>query len=149
MRASAADRKKAVRRVEELRELVRYHDRRYYVLADPEISDYEYDQLFVELKEIEGRFPDLQSPTSPTQRVGDEPLPGLEQVEHAIPMLSLDNSYSRDELQAWYARLCRELGHDPKGLAGFQIEAHSVNGLQDMFLGPRHCTGWCNLEKHF
>jgi len=111
------DLKKAARRVDELRELVRYHDRRYYVLADPEVTDYEYDQLFSELKELEARFPQLQSPTSPTQRVGGEPLPGLEQVEHAIPMLSLDNSYSRDELKAWYARLSRDLGHDPGDLA--------------------------------
>ncbi len=98
------DLKKAARRVDELRELVRHHDHRYYVLADPEISDFEYDQLFAELRELEEKFPELQSPTSPTQRVGGEPLTGLDQVAHAVPMLSLDNSYSRDELQAWYAR---------------------------------------------
>jgi DNA ligase (NAD+) len=111
------DRKSVERRVEELRELVRYHDHRYYVLADPEISDYEYDELFAELKRLEERFPTLQSPTSPTQRVGGEPLSGLQQVEHALPMLSLENSYSRDELHAWHARVCRELGHEPRGLA--------------------------------
>ena len=59
---------KAARRAEELRELVRYHDRRYYLLADPEITDYEYDQLFAELKELEETHPELRSPTSPTQR---------------------------------------------------------------------------------
>jgi DNA ligase (NAD+) len=124
----AADSKEAERRVQELRELIRYHDRRYYVVAEPEISDYDYDQLFAELKELEGQFPNLQSPTSPTQRVGDEPLSGLEQVEHAIPMLSLDNSYSRDELQAWYARLCRELDHDPEGLAAeLKIDGVSIS----------------------
>jgi DNA ligase (NAD+) len=123
-----AGRKEAERRVKELRELVRYHDRRYYVFADPEISDYAYDRIFAELKELEVRFPDLQSPTSPTQRVGDEPLPGLEQVEHEIPMLSLDNSYSRDELHAWHARLCRELGHDPEGLAAeLKIDGVSIS----------------------
>ena len=123
-----AGRKKAARRVEELRELVRYHDRRYYVLADPEISDFDYDQLFAELKDLEGRFTDLQSSTSPTQRVGDEPLPGLEQVEHVVPMLSLDNSYSRDELHTWHARLCRELGHEPKGLAAeLKIDGVSIS----------------------
>jgi DNA ligase (NAD+) len=113
----ALNRKAAARRIEELRELVRHHDHRYYVLADPEVTDYEYDQLFAELRELEDRFPDLQSLTSPTQRVGGEPLTGLRQVDHAVPMLSLDNSYSRDELGAWYARLCRELGHDPAKLA--------------------------------
>ena len=124
----AKDRKTAVRRIGELRELLRHHDRRYYVLADPEISDFEYDQLFSELKDLEGEFPDLQSLTSPTQRVGGEPLPGLDQVEHAVPMLSLDNSYSRDELKAWYARLSRELGHDPGGLAAeLKIDGVSIS----------------------
>ena len=120
--------KAVVRRVDELRDLIRHHDHRYYVLADPEITDYEYDLLFSELKELEGDFPDLQSPTSPTQRVGGEPLSGLNQVEHAVPMLSLDNSYSRDELEAWFARLCRELGHDPGGLAAeLKIDGVSIS----------------------
>jgi len=125
---AAEDSKNAARRVDELRELVRHHDRRYYVQADPEISDYEYDQLFSELKELEARFPDLQSPTSPTQRVGGEPLPGLDQVEHVVPMLSLDNSYSREELKAWHARLCRELGHDAGDLAAeLKIDGVSIS----------------------
>ena len=122
------DLKEAARRVDELRELVRRHDHRYYVLADPEISDYEYDQLFSELKELEEEFPDLQTPASPTQRVAGEPLPGLDQVEHAVPMLSLDNSYSRDELESWYVRLCRELGHDPGDLAAeLKIDGVSIS----------------------
>ena len=122
------DLKKAARRVDELRELVRRHDYRYYVLTDSEISDYEYDQLFSELKELEEKFPGLQTPTSPTQRVAGEPLAGLDQVEHAVPMLSLDNSYSRDELGAWHARLCRELGHDPGGLAAeLKIDGVSIS----------------------
>jgi DNA ligase (NAD+) len=125
---AAGDRERAALRIEELRDLIRHHDRRYYVLADPEISDYEYDQLFVELKELEALFPDLQSPTSPTRRVGDQPLPGLEQVEHAVPMLSLDNSYSRAELHSWYARLCRELGRDPEKLAAeLKIDGVSIS----------------------
>ena len=124
----ARDLRAAARRVEELREQIRHHDRRYYLLADPEISDYDYDRLFSELKELEGRFPDLQSPTSPTRRVGGEPMPGLEQGKHAFPMLSLDNSYSRDELKAWYARLCRELGNDPGGLAAeLKIDGVSIS----------------------
>jgi DNA ligase (NAD+) len=124
----ASDRKETAQRIEKLRKLVRHHDRRYYVLADPEISDYEYDQLFAELLSLEDRFPDLRSPTSPTHRVGGEPLSGLEQVEHAVPMLSLDNSYSRDELSAWYARLCRELGRDPGGLAAeLKIDGVSIS----------------------
>ena len=90
------DRAEAERRVEELRRLVRRHDHRYYILADPEVSDFEYDQLYGELVELERRFPELRSPSSPTQRVAGEPLKGLEQVQHTIPMLSLDNSYSKD-----------------------------------------------------
>jgi DNA ligase (NAD+) len=125
---TAENRKDAARRVEELRELVRHHDRQYYVFADPEITDYEYDQLFAELQSLEDRFPDLRSPTSPTQRVGGEPLSGLQQVEHAVPMLSLDNSYSRDELGAWYARVCRELGRDPDKLAAeLKIDGVSIS----------------------
>jgi DNA ligase (NAD+) len=125
---ASGDRETAERRVEELRELIRHHDRRYYVLADPEISDFEYDRLFAELKELETLFPDLQSPSSPTQRVGDQPLTGLDQAEHAVPMLSLDNSYSRDELHAWYSRLCRELGREPEQLAAeLKIDGVSIS----------------------
>ncbi|MCG6950245.1 MAG: NAD-dependent DNA ligase LigA [Acidobacteria bacterium] len=128
MSAENSDRDRAARRAEELREILRHHDRRYYVLADPEISDYEYDQLFAELVQLEEDFPDLLTPTSPTQRVGGEPLSGLEQVAHAIPMLSLDNTYSREELHTWYARLCRELGREPDSLAAeLKIDGVSIS----------------------
>jgi len=123
-----ADRAGAQRRVEELRRLVRHHDNRYYILADPEISDFEYDQLYAELVELERLFPELQSPSSPTQRVAGEPLEGLEQVQHEIPMLSLDNSYSKDELHAWFERLSRELGHEPEGFAAeLKIDGASIS----------------------
>ena len=123
-----ADQTGAQRRVEELRRLVRRHDHRYYILADPEISDFEYDRLYAELVELEQRFPELQSPSSPTQRVAGEPLVGLEQVRHAIPMLSLDNSYSKDELDTWFERLSRELGHGPEGLAAeLKIDGASIS----------------------
>jgi DNA ligase (NAD+) len=111
------ERENAARRARELRSLVRHHDRQYYVLAQPEISDFEYDQLFSELQGLEELFPELAIDSSPTRRVGGEPLAGLEQVEHALPMLSLDNSYSKEELHAWYERICRDLGRQPKGLA--------------------------------
>ena len=122
------DRDRVARRVEQLRKLIRYHDHRYYTLAEPEISDFEYDQLFAELREIEGCRPELASPLSPTQRVAGEPLEGLKQVEHAVPMLSLDNSYSRDELHSWYERLCRELGRPPGGFAAeLKIDGVSIS----------------------
>ncbi len=104
------------RRVDELRREIRRHDNLYYVDAAPEISDFDYDQLLAELKRLEASHPELVTPDSPTQRVGGEPLDGLEQVDHVVPMLSLDNSYSKEELRAWADRTTRELGHPPSGL---------------------------------
>ncbi len=118
----------ADRRAAELRRLIREHDHRYYVLAEPSISDFEYDRLFGELRTLEEQYPELQSPTSPTRRVGGEPLDGLEQVAHSVPMLSLDNSYSRDELHAWHDRVCRDLGREPSGLtAELKIDGVSIS----------------------
>ncbi len=118
----------AGRRVEELRRLIRRHDHLYYVLATPEISDFEYDQIYAELERLEDEDPELMSPNSPTQRVGGRPLDGLEQVAHAHPMLSLDNSYSTDELRVWYARVGRELGRDPGSLAAeLKIDGVSIS----------------------
>jgi DNA ligase (NAD+) len=115
-------------RIDELRRLVRHHDRLYYVHADPEISDRDYDLLFAELAELEERHPELRTPDSPTQRVAGEPLPGLQQVTHAVPMLSLDNTYERDELRAWYARLGRQLGAPPDSLvAELKIDGVSIS----------------------
>ena len=123
-------REKAASRAQRLRELIRQHDHLYYVLAEPSISDFEYDQLFAELSQLEERFPDLQSATSPTRRVGGEPLVGLETVTHAVPMLSLDNSYSLDELHAWHDRVCRELGRPPEGLAAeLKVDGVSISLL--------------------
>jgi DNA ligase (NAD+) len=118
----------AERRIDQLRRLIRHHDRLYYVVAAPEISDFEYDELFAELRSLEHEYPDLVTEDSPTQRVGDEPLVGLEQAEHALPMLSLDNSYSKAELTSWHERMCRELGHQPDGLAAeLKIDGVSIS----------------------
>jgi len=119
---------RVARRVEELRDEIRRHDRLYYVEANPEISDLEYDRLFSELRELESEHPDLVSPTSPTQRVGGEPLTGLQPVTHQLPMLSLDNSYSKAELRAWYERMGRELGGEPGELAAeLKIDGVSIS----------------------
>ncbi|MCG8649212.1 MAG: NAD-dependent DNA ligase LigA, partial [Pirellulales bacterium] len=91
-------------RVEELRAEIRRLDHLYYVEAAPAVSDLEYDRLLEELKRLEEEHPSLQSPDSPTQRVGDAPVDHLEQVRHRVPMLSIDNTYSRDELQAYFER---------------------------------------------
>ena len=84
--------------IEELRSKIRYHDKRYYVDAQPEITDLEYDRLLEKLKKLESAYPELVTPDSPTQRIGDAPVDHLEQVEHRVPMLSIDNTYSIEEL---------------------------------------------------
>jgi DNA ligase (NAD+) len=90
--------------IERLREEVRRHDYLYYVEAKPEISDLEYDRLLERLKALEAQHPDLVTPDSPTQRVGDQPVSGLPQVEHRVPMLSIDNTYSIDDLKKFGER---------------------------------------------
>ena len=99
-------------RIEELRERVRYHNRRYYVEDAPEISDAEYDALYKELESLEAGHPELVTPDSPTQRVGGEPLEEFQQVRHAVPMLSLANARKLEELKEWDARVRRLLGED-------------------------------------
>lgn len=100
------------RRIERLRELIRYHAHRYYVLDDPEISDAEYDGLIAELRDLEAVHPELVTPDSPTQRVGAEPLPQFEKVEHTRPLLSLDNAFNEEEVRAWERRIRRLLGEN-------------------------------------
>src|SRR4051812_8479536 len=95
----------AQRRVEELRVLIQRHDYLYHVLDAPEIADADYDALLRELKELEARFPELLTPESPTQHVGGPPSALFAPVEHLAPMLSLDNVFSREELEAWGKRL--------------------------------------------
>ena len=85
--------------IEELRDEIRKHERRYYQEASSEISDYEFDQLMHRLIALEERHPDLRSPDSPSVRVGGEPVEGFETVEHDPPMLSIDNAYSEEELR--------------------------------------------------
>lgn len=97
-------------RVRELRELIRYHNRRYYVLDDPEITDAEYDVLMRELIALEEAHPELADPNSPSRRVGGEVGTSFEQVVHEIPMLSLDNVFSEELLRAFDARVRRATG---------------------------------------
>jgi DNA ligase (NAD+) len=96
--------------VEKLREEIRRHDRLYYVLGTPEISDYEYDRLYSRLVELEEAHPELVTRDSPTQRVGGEPVEGFATVAHEPPMLSLDNTYNETEVREFDARLRRTLG---------------------------------------
>jgi len=103
--AMAAASKDIQKKIEALREKIRYHEHRYYVLDDPEISDLEFDKLLEQLKKIEAEQPDLITPDSPTQRVGGKPREGFLKLRHSSPMLSLDNTYNEEELRDWERRV--------------------------------------------
>jgi DNA ligase (NAD+) len=107
-----SDEKQAAKRAAQLRDEIRKHDRLYYEQAAPIISDREYDRLYKELVDLEAQFPDLATPDSPTQRVGGKPLKAFAQIEHRVPMLSLDNTYSENEVAGFYARITRRLPHE-------------------------------------
>ena len=98
------------RRLEALRDEIRRHDRLYYALAKPEISDQDYDRLYEELRTLEAEHPDLVTPDSPTQRVGGAPSEEFPTFTHRVPMLSLDNTYSEEELKEFEARIFRLVG---------------------------------------
>ncbi len=100
------------KRISELRKLINKYDTAYYQEAESLVSDREYDKLFTELSELENHNPNLITPDSPTQRVGGEPLKEFEQVVHDKPMLSLKNTYSREEVEEFHKRISRELGTD-------------------------------------
>jgi DNA ligase (NAD+) len=104
------ERARAKLRVEELRAEIEHHRYRYHVLDDPEVADAEYDELMRELRSLEDRFPELQTPDSPTQTVGGTPAPLFAPVEHRAAMLSLDNAFTLEELDAWAARVARTVG---------------------------------------
>ena len=99
----------AEKKVAQLREEIRKHDRLYYQDAAPLISDREYDRLYKELVDLEKQFPDLITLDSPTQRVGGKPLEAFAQIHHRAPMLSLDNTYSEEEVANFYKRITRLL----------------------------------------
>jgi DNA ligase (NAD+) len=99
--------------ISELREQIRKHDNLYYVQAEPEISDLQYDRLLSELTDWEVRFPSLITPDSPTQKIGDRPVEGLAQVAHRIPMLSIENTYTEGELREFFNRVEKNLPGEP------------------------------------
>jgi DNA ligase (NAD+) len=120
-----ADLNKVKEKVEQLREQINYHNYHYYVLDSPEVSDAEYDDLMRELKQLEEKYPQFLTPDSPSQRVGAEPLEAFGVVEHPLPLLSLGNAFSQDELLAWYTRASRLVGGQ---LFKFACE-HKIDGL--------------------
>ena len=106
------DRKEADKKMARLREEIRKHDGLYYEQAASIISDREYDRLYKELVDLEKQFPDLLTPDSPTQRVGGKPLEAFAQIQHRAPMLSLDNTYSEEEVANFYKRIARLLPNE-------------------------------------
>ncbi|MCK4996625.1 MAG: NAD-dependent DNA ligase LigA, partial [Thermoplasmatales archaeon] len=100
----------AKKKIEILREEINLHNYKYYVENNPVISDYEFDQLLKELEKLESDFPELITPESPTQRVGEQPSEGFETVEHKVPMLSLANTYTYDELREFDERVQKNVG---------------------------------------
>lgn len=97
-------------RIQQLREEIRRHDYLYYIKAEPEITDREYDRLYDELKQLERDHPQFVTPDSPTQRIGDAPVSELDQVPHRVPMLSIENSYSEQEVREFAARAVKGVG---------------------------------------
>lgn len=116
------------KRVDALRRDIRRHEELYYVEAAPAISDAEFDALMQELKALEAQYPELQSPDSPTQRVGGRPAEGFAQVEHLQPMLSLDNAYNEDDLRAFDERVRKGLAleQSPTYVAELKIDGLSM-----------------------
>jgi DNA ligase (NAD+) len=125
-RAEERRRSEAKRRVEELRDQIDHHNWRYHVQDDPEISDAEYDELMRELRGLEEQFPELIVPDSPTQRVGGAPSELFAPVRHRTPMLSLDNAFSWEELNAWGKRVERALGRQADFVCELKIDGIAV-----------------------
>ncbi|NOY28558.1 MAG: NAD-dependent DNA ligase LigA [Oligoflexia bacterium] len=118
----------AALRVDSLVEQLNHHGHLYHVLGRPEIGDREYDLLFRELEVLEARFPGLRRPDSPTSRVGGPPVEGLPKFEHTVPMLSLGNAFSADELMDFDARIRRQLGDDAPQMLPYIVEP-KLDGL--------------------
>lgn len=120
------DKNNALERIKELREKLNDHNYKYYVLDTPEISDYEYDMLMEELVGLEGKYPELITDDSPSQRIGGEPLDKFEQVTHTNPLLSLSNSYNDKDLLDFDRRIRKEVGDNIEYVVEFKIDGLSV-----------------------
>ncbi|TWT37750.1 DNA ligase [Posidoniimonas corsicana] len=124
--------KDPAKEIEALRKEIREHDRRYYVEAAPTIADHDYDKLMHRLKQLESEHPHLVTADSPTQRVGDEPAPHLEPAEHVTPMLSMDNTFSREELQKFGERVQKLLeGEEIEWVVELKIDGVAISLLYE------------------
>jgi DNA ligase (NAD+) len=117
-------------RIDELRKIIEYHNYHYYTEANPKISDLEYDRLMRELRELEINNPELVTPDSPTQRVGERPTEDFRKVRHQIPMLSIENTYNKEEVKEFHRRI-RHLLHDE---APIYIVEHKIDGVSASLL---------------
>ncbi|MEK7804167.1 MAG: NAD-dependent DNA ligase LigA [Planctomycetota bacterium] len=115
-------------KINQLRSVIRHHDRKYYVENNPEITDYEYDILVKELQQLEQAHPELITPDSPTQRVGGEPLSQFTTIDHKIPMLSIDNTYSGEELREFDQRIKRMADIDKQQDIEYVVEL-KIDGI--------------------
>lgn len=119
-------------KVQALRDEIRAHDARYYEQAAPTISDLEYDKLLQELTELEQNHPELITPDSPTQKLGDAPVSNLVQVAHRVPMLSIENTYSEEELRAFAARTAKSLeGETVEWVVELKIDGVAISILYE------------------
>lgn len=125
---SSLSAKQAKARADKLRREIVRHEKKYYIDNDPQVSDGEFDALVRELKAIEARFPELVTPESPTQRVGEKPVEGFASVVHRTPMLSIDNVYNEDELREFEERLRKQLpGQTVEYVAELKIDGLGVS----------------------
>lgn len=125
------DKNSAQARIQELEEQLHHHNYQYYVLARPEIEDFTYDQLLEELHDLEQQFPELASATSPTQRVGSDISKEFEQARHIFPMLSLGNTYSREEVEAFDQRVQKTLDTTPAYVCELKYDGVAISLLYE------------------
>ena len=121
------NRDEALKRITSLREQLNYHNHRYYVLSQPEISDFEFDMLMKDLIQLEEAFPEFDDPASPSRRVGSDLSNKFVQVKHINPMLSLGNTYSRSEIEAFHQRVVKGLNAEPEYVCELKYDGISIS----------------------
>lgn len=124
---SNLDQKQAQERLAELIDLLNQYAYQYYVLDEPSVTDYEYDILYRELESLEKAFPELIRQDSPTQRVGDQLLAGFNKVKHAVPMYSLNNAFSTEEVSNFLDRVIQQLGHQVEFMVECKIDGLAIS----------------------
>lgn len=121
------ERQAAIKRIEELRELLNQYNYEYYVLDRPSVPDSEYDRLMQELIALEEQYPDLKTKDSPSQRVGGQALDAFQKVEHRTPMLSLANAFNEGDLRDFDRRVRQEVGDDVAYVCELKIDGLAVS----------------------